>query len=68
METIQKALFGVGGILEVRALLAYYWSGLTGYLFVTDGSAPGEILVITTAIVGYYFATRTAEDNNRTIG
>lgn len=61
METIKTALFGVGGLLKVRALLAFIWSGATIYLFVSGDAVPETLLVINTGIVTYYFATRTAE-------
>ena len=61
MDTLKNALFGAGGLLKVRALLAYWWSGLTGYLYIDTGDAPETVLVITTGVVAYYFSTRTAE-------
>ncbi len=61
MDVIKGALFATGGLLKVRALLAYFWSGLTAYLFIDTGSAPPEVMTVTSAVVGYYFATRGSE-------
>lgn len=42
----------------VRGVIALAFSGVTLGLFAMQGSAPTELLAITTLIVGNYFGTR----------
>ncbi len=59
-ERILEALFGDGGILRVRALLAFILVGLVGYGFL-DGKVEGDTLVTLAATaVAFYFGQRTA--------
>jgi hypothetical protein len=61
MNTILRGLFGEGGLLRVRALLALMLSGVGGaYLLLNEALPPGEFLVLWTGAVAYYFGGRTA--------
>ena len=60
METLSKLLAGEGGLLRVRALLAFAFAATTCYLFIDGQTPPGELLALTGGAVGYYFGTRGA--------
>lgn len=61
IDKITSLLTGVGGLLRTRALLAFGWSGIVGYLFVTGGEVPETLLIINTGVLAYYFGTRGAQ-------
>ena len=60
MDAIKTLLTGTGGLLRVRAILAFGWSLGTLYLFTNGDAVPVEMLVINTGIVANYFGTRGA--------
>ncbi len=61
MDFIKNLLIGEGGLLRVRALLAFALTGCTVYLFVDGVDAPPELMTLTGGAVGYYFGTRGAK-------
>ncbi len=61
METTKNFLTGEGGLLRVRALLAFAFTAATIYLFVDGAEAPPELMTLTGGAVGYYFGTRGAK-------
>ena len=61
MDSIKNLLTGTGGLLRVRALLAFAFTGTTVYLFVDGTAVPPELMALTGGAVGYYFGTRGAE-------
>ena len=58
MDALKSLLTGTGGILRVRALLAFAFTFTTCYLFIENGEAPQELLILNAAYLSYYFATR----------
>lgn len=58
MDKLATLLTGEGGILRVRALIAFAFVGTVCYLFADGQSVPGELLGLTGGAVGYYFGTR----------
>lgn len=59
-QQLMDALFGDGGLVRVRALLAFSFSAATIYLWVSGDPVPDALLATTTGAVGYYFGSRTA--------
>ena len=57
--TMQDALFGEGGFLKVRALLAVMFTGATCFLWVTGEAVPDALLGVNAVVVGAYFGSRT---------
>ena len=63
-ERIGLALFGPGGLLRVRSLLAFAIVGSAIYLAV-EGKIPAEQMkTLGELVVGFYFITRAAERAN----
>ena len=60
MGALTNLLTGEGGLLRVRALLAFGFSAAAIYLFVDGQPVPGELLALVGGSVGYYFGTRGA--------
>jgi hypothetical protein len=60
MEKLYEALFGEGGLLRVRAILAFALTGACIYLFIDDSAVPDTLLTLTAGADAYYFATRGA--------
>ncbi len=60
-ETVLWALFGSGGLLKVRAILAYATTGLIGYMYVNEIAIPESLTNGWLVIIAFYFATRAAE-------
>ena len=58
MQSLTNLLTGEGGLLRVRALLAFAFTGTVCYLFIDGQSVPGELLALVGGSVGYYFGTR----------
>ena len=58
MDAIKNLLTGTGGLLRVRALLAFAFTGATVYLFIDGTEVPAELMALTGGAVGYYFGTR----------
>ena len=61
MTALTNLLTGEGGLLRVRALIAFAFVATTCYLFIDGVTPPGELLALTGGAVGYYFGTRGAE-------
>ena len=61
MQALTNLLTGEGGLLRVRALLAFGFTGTACYLFIAGTAVPGELLTLVGGTVGYYFGTRGAE-------
>ena len=63
MTKILDGLFGDGGLLRVRSLLAFGFTGIGGgYVLLHQAMPPGEFNTIWTAAVVYYFASRQPTD------
>ena len=63
-ERIGLALFGPGGLLRVRSLLAFAVVGSAIYLAV-EGKIPAEQMkALGELVIGFYFITRAAERAN----
>jgi hypothetical protein len=60
VEKLYEALFGEGGILRVRAALAFALTGACIYLFVDDKAVPDSLLALTSLADGFYFGTRSS--------
>ena len=60
MDKLYEALFGEGGLLRVRAALAFALTGAVIYLFVQDKVVPDTLLTLTGLADGFYFGTRSA--------
>ncbi len=58
---MKEALFGDGGLLKVRALLAFVVTGVTMYMWAEEISVTDAQLVIVTGIDAYYFGVRGAQ-------
>ncbi len=58
MDAIKNLLTGEGGLLRVRAILAFTLTGTVCYLFIDGQSVPGELLALAGGTLGYYFGTR----------
>ena len=61
MNGLKEALFGDGGLLKVRALLAFLVTGVTMYMWAEEISVTDAQLVIVTGIDAYYFGVRGAQ-------
>jgi len=63
-ERIGLALFGPGGLLRVRSLLAFAIVGAAIYLAVKGEIPPDQMKTLGELVVGFYFITRAAEKAN----
>ena len=63
-ERIGLALFGPGGLLRVRSLLAFAIVGSAIYLAMQGEIPAGEMKTLGELVVGFYFITRAAEKAN----
>lgn len=61
MEKLCDALFGTGGLLRVRSILAYAFTGFVGYLTVDGQVGPEVVLPVATTIAAFYFGTRAGQ-------
>ena len=61
MNGLKEALFGDGGLLKVRALLAFLVTSVTMYMWAEEISVTDAQLVIVTGIDAYYFGVRGAQ-------
>lgn len=61
MEKLATLLTGEGGILRVRALIAFALVGTVCYLFADGQSVPSELLGLTGGAVGFYYGNRSAK-------
>ena len=59
-DKLFDALFGEGGLLRVRAVLAFALTGASIYLFIDGQSVPDPLLALTSSTVAFYIAGRTA--------
>ena len=64
MERIGLALFGPGGLLRVRSLLAFAIVGAAIYLAVKGEIPADQMKTLGELVVGFYFITRAAEKAN----
>ena len=60
MNKLIELLTGEGGILRVRALLAFGLTGTVCFLALSETSVPQEILVLDGTALGFYFAQRAS--------
>ena len=60
MEKVLALLTGEGGVLRVRALIAFAFVGTVCYLFAAELTVPGELLALTGGVLGFYYGTRPA--------
>ena len=59
MNKLIELLTGVGGVLRVRALIAFAFVGTLCYLFIANPeTVPEGLIGLSGTVVGYYFATR----------
>jgi len=63
-ERIGLALFGPGGLLRVRSLLAFAIVGAAIYLAVKGEIPAADMKTLGELVVGFYFITRAAEKAN----
>lgn len=52
-------LFRKGGLLRVRAVLAFVVGGVYAYLAIEGHIPPGDVKEITVLVVAFYFFTRS---------
>ena len=64
MDKLGEILFGVGGLLRVRGLLALGTTGTVLLMFATETAIPSELLLAWTGITGVYFGSRIANGNS----
>ena len=60
MEKVLALLTGEGGVLRVRALIAFAFVATCCYLFADGQTVPGELLALTGGVLGFYYGTRAA--------
>ena len=60
MTMIRDLLFGTGGLLRVRGLLALGTTATVLLMFAREIEIPDELLLAWTGIVGVYFGSRIA--------
>jgi hypothetical protein len=58
MDKAYDALFGDGGLLKVRAILAFMLTGACIFLWIDTGNVPDALLATAGPAIGYYFASR----------
>ncbi len=61
MNDLKEALFGDGGVLKGRALLAFIVTLVTMYMWAEEIPVTDAQLVIVTGIDAYYFGVRGAQ-------
>ncbi len=61
MNDLKASLFGDGGLLKVRALLAFIVTTVTMYMWAEEIPVTDAQLVIVTGIDAYYFGVRGAQ-------
>ena len=57
---LRDVLFGTGGLLRVRGLLALGTTATVLLMFAREITMPSELLLAWTGIVGVYFGSRIA--------
>ena len=63
-DRIGLALFGPGGLLRVRSLLAFAVVGAAIYLAIDGKIAAEQMKTLGELVIGFYFITRAAEKAN----
>ena len=59
-DRLFAALFGEGGLLRVRAGLAFILTGAVVYLWINGDSVPDALLAMASGTVAYYFGNRAS--------
>lgn len=68
MSKILDGLFAEGGLLKVRSLLAFGFTGIGGgYMLLHQAMPPDTFNTLWTSAVIYYFATRAAANGVESI-
>lgn len=61
MDTLKDALFGEGGLIRVRAIIAFALTGTLCYLAIDGADVPDWLLGVAGPAIGFYFGTRAGE-------
>ena len=58
-DKLFDAMFGEGGLLRVRAALAFILTGGITYMWMNGDEVPEAMLGLAAGAVGFYFASRS---------
>ena len=61
MDKILNLIFGEGGLLRVRALIALGLTAVTSFMWVNEIPISGQQELINGIVLAFYFGTRGAE-------